>query len=321
MPQSTNSLASGRFFAPTRRPQSPATVGYPSENARLAQLNRSSRDVQQFNLEPLRAAMFAISHINNTILCFESETGGEARLAPNLVKSLKKRLSSLNIELEKLEIKSSCLLIEKMLKKLDTTDLASIYKPRLRDLSARLEDELAEAFCLVMHAEDKALYIQSEPPFGRNVDTVFPIAMEDIRSAGKCLALGQSTACVFHLMRVMEAGLKGVGRELEVDYCPSWGAYLEKLTKELKKPYKSLTTSERDKRTFYNSVLKDLNTVKMVWRNPTMHIVKSYNAGEAKLIYSAVKAFMQHLADNIEPVVDEFIATGQANSLPSNETT
>ena len=115
-------------------------------------------------------------------------------------------------------------------------------------------------------------------------------------------------------MRVMEAGLKGIAAELGVSYAPSWESYISQLSNILDgKAYKKLTEDQRAKRPFYNDVLRDLSAVKMAWRNPTMHIVKSYETAQAKSVYGAVESFMRHLADELEPVEMFPISTGLAS--------
>ncbi len=41
----------------------------------------------------------------------------------------------------------------------------------------------------------------------------------------------------------------------------------------------------------------DLMTVKIAWRNPTMHIVRHYSAEEAEEVFRAVRTFMKRLAE------------------------
>jgi hypothetical protein len=50
-------------------------------------------------------------------------------------------------------------------------------------------------------------YRATSPLFGGDVDLKFASASFEISEAGKCFALGRYTACVFHLMRVMEVAL------------------------------------------------------------------------------------------------------------------
>src|SRR5260370_27264994 len=53
-------------------------------------------------------------------------------------------------------------------------------------------------------------------PFGEAVYDVIPTARQDIRDAGNCLAFELHTACVFHLMRAAEHGLRKLARRLRV---------------------------------------------------------------------------------------------------------
>lgn len=129
-------------------------------------------------------------------------------------------------------------------------------------------------------------------PFGQAVFDRFPAANNDIASAGQCLALGQPTASVFHLMRVCEAGLIAVGLEAGIPYAPSWESYILQLNAKLKVPYKDKTKAWKKKEPFLKEVLGDITAMKFAWRNPTMHIVNSYDMEQAQQIYLAVRSFM-----------------------------
>lgn len=50
-------------------------------------------------------------------------------------------------------------------------------------------------------------YFEQPKLFGDEVFTKFPSANNDIFEVGTCLALERGTACVMHLMRIIEAGL------------------------------------------------------------------------------------------------------------------
>ena len=134
----------------------------------------------------------------------------------------------------------------------------------------------------------------------------FPSATRDMEDAGKCLAYGMGTATVFHLMRVMEAGLKIFAAQLGIPYAPSWESYLRQLETKFSEDYKKKSTEWKKNEPFYKEVAGDLQLVKFVWRNPTMHIVRSYSQEEAREAFSAVVAFMNRLSLKfVEPVVDD----------------
>jgi hypothetical protein len=80
--------------------------------------------------------------------------------------------------------------------------------------------ELSSMIFLRIANEHVNLYREKQL-FGAKVAEVFPAAISDIEEAGKCLALGRATAGVFHLMRIMELGLKVLARPLGIPYAPS----------------------------------------------------------------------------------------------------
>ena len=74
----------------------------------------------------------------------------------------------------------------------------------INHLISRVQDELQIRHFFHLSQSDVRFYIDIEP-FGPEVVTKFPKAVEDICEAGKCIALQRPTACVFHLMRVAQS--------------------------------------------------------------------------------------------------------------------
>lgn len=148
-----------------------------------------------------------------------------------------------------------------------------------------------------IHVEPQySKYFEEVRLFGKEVAEGFTGAAEDIEGAGKCLALGRSTASVFHLMRVMELGLRSLAKPLGIPYAPSWESYLTQIEKKITTKHRLKTKKWKQEEPFYRDLAGDLQVVKMVWRNPTMHIVRHYNQDEAEQIFNAVRAFMCRLA-------------------------
>ena len=123
----------------------------------------------------------------------------------------------------------------------------------------------------------------------------FPSAIDDVDEAGKCLALDRGTACVMHLMRVMEAGLKVLAGVLGVTQQNDWGSYLRKIDDELKKRMNTSGARSPDE-AFYSEVYFGFDAVRRAWRNPTMHVAVSYTPERAEEIAGSVRSFMRHLA-------------------------
>jgi HEPN domain-containing protein len=120
------------------------------------------------------------------------------------------------------------------------------------------------------------------------------------------MGLGRYTACGFHLMRCAEIGLKAVARCLSIpDPTRSgdrnWGNILEKSIKpkmeELTKASKWSNSADKQ---FFKEVYASADAVRSAWRNSTMHVEKKYTEDEAEHVFSAVKGFMQKLADRMD---------------------
>jgi len=101
---------------------------------------------------------------------------------------------------------------------------------------------------------------------------------------------------------VMEGGLKVTANALGIPYAPSWESYLKQIAKKVgdKHPHKGIEW-KRDE-PFFQDVAARLETVKFAWRNPTMHVVRSYTEEEAREVYDSVKVFMRHLATKLKDV-------------------
>ena len=185
---------------------------------------------------------------------------------------------------------------------------------RLITITNTLRRELSLITLFVVTREAGKMFTATEPLFGQLVFERFSTANDDIAEAGKCLALERGTATVFHLMRVMEAGLRALGKELGIPYAPSWEAYIGQLEQLLKgAKYDDLTPAQKAKRPFYQDVLGDLVSIKSAWRNPTMHIVRSYDPAQARVIFEAVKFLMQHLAKELSADPSVVVSTGQSS--------
>jgi hypothetical protein len=165
-------------------------------------------------------------------------------------------------------------------------------------LRKRIDDELRDREFFAFEAS-QIEYFDRKNLFGDEVAIAFPSALVNIEEAGKCLALDRSTACVFHLMRVMETGLMVIGKALGIPYAPSWESYLRQIDDRVQKKWKSKSIRWKRDEPFFKDVSAHLHSVKNAWRNPTMHIVRDYTPEQAEEIFQAVGVFMRHLATRL----------------------
>jgi hypothetical protein len=172
------------------------------------------------------------------------------------------------------------------------------YLRLVAEVNNRIGDQLKQRFFFHMPSES-VHYYKASVLFGAGVDAKFPDARDDIAEAGRCFATDRFTACVFHLMRVMERGVQAFGRKLDVPekrLGQEWGRILGAIQEKIKRLPSKTARSKRRNET-YSEAWVFLDRVRAAWRNPTMHPKKAnYTEEEARAILSAVETFMKRLA-------------------------
>jgi hypothetical protein len=140
-----------------------------------------------------------------------------------------------------------------------------------------VKDQMSSRTVLALEPRLAPLFEPSEPLFGAAVDRKFGSAVaEDIAEAAKCLALDRTTACVFHLMRVMEAAVQRLGQELHVTVVDKhnkdlpWGPILANIRSAVETMPHGMTKTE------WQETCTLLYHVKEAWRNETMHPKQTY---------------------------------------------
>lgn len=165
----------------------------------------------------------------------------------------------------------------------------------LQAIQKVLVTEMGQKLFLQIPPQMEDYYTQRLPIMGKQVLDAFPSAAYDIAEAGKCLALERCTACVFHLMRVMEVGLRNFALSLGLTASknPNWSGWLAGIQEKLN------VSKEIQKDAFFQEASTLLHSCKNSWRNPTMHMEKTYTQEDAQAIFNAVQGFMKHLANRI----------------------
>ena len=169
------------------------------------------------------------------------------------------------------------------------------------ELERRITDELRSALLFRIPVE-KAHFYEDEFPFGEAVVKAFPSTTYDIEEAARCYASGRNTACVMHIARVLEVALKAIGADLQVQglgFNPSWESILGKIDDELRRRHAQQSLGWPAIEPFYSEAAAFLRCVKVAWRNPSMHVDRSYDEEKAGDILRAGKSFMQHLATKL----------------------
>jgi HEPN domain-containing protein len=155
-------------------------------------------------------------------------------------------------------------------------------------IQAQLGDRL-----LMCVASDTAAYWSDSPLFGEMAQKRLPRAVDDMVEAGKCLAVGRYTACVFHLMRVVEVGAKYFAVKkckLAVSHKAMLGNIVGDISGYVAR-MPTATPKESDKKTAYSQAADHLSNIKDGWRNKTMHPGLNYTKEEADRMFKNVVAF------------------------------
>jgi hypothetical protein len=180
------------------------------------------------------------------------------------------------------------------------------YETELRVLRETIEFELKESFCYY-YPKAKAALLRRIPADWKATNEKFKTARRDIAAAVDCYASGQNTACVFHLMRIAEYGLRALARERRVRLpkqrpieWATWEAILQQLDKEVKKVANRKPGPARTKALeFYQGALGEFGAFKDVYRNEVMHAREFYDEHRALSVLLHVREFMERLSSRI----------------------
>ena len=183
------------------------------------------------------------------------------------------------------------------------------YKDRDHDayaLQRIIEQEMGEIVFGYIPL-DKTNYYEQEQLFGPLVAANFPQAADDIREAGNCFALMRYTACIFHLMRTLEYGLRALAKNLHVKtprpiQVEDWGNIINVIDKKINliETTRKRTPKRQVDLAFYHGAASQFRHFKDAWRNHAMHTQASYDEEAAKIVMNHVCNFMQHIATRLK---------------------
>lgn len=169
----------------------------------------------------------------------------------------------------------------------------------LREFHNNVMVDLASAWFLMIPSTLREHYEQREPPLGEAVAARFPDAGKDIAAASRCLALDEGTACVFHLMRVLEHGLRLIAARFGVSFAvDSWHKVIKGIEDGIAdlRNKQGLTEQDRKDITYYSEAASQFRYFKDAWRNHVTHAREHYDPREAEVVWAHVRELMRHLA-------------------------
>jgi hypothetical protein len=183
---------------------------------------------------------------------------------------------------------------------------AQILGRELDQLRTTIYAELTiRKFLYIPLDEDK--YLRAEMLFGEEVHNAFPDARVEIKDAGTSFAAELYGACIFHLMRCAEHGLRSLARRLKVkvshthaliplDYA-DWDAVIAGIRNEIAKVRKLPRGPKRQAQLDrYSSAADHCEYMKDIWRNAASHTRRVYIRPDAMQAMDRVKDFMLFLS-------------------------
>lgn len=179
---------------------------------------------------------------------------------------------------------------------------------KLDSLQSQIQNESQKRIFMAIDQADSGFF-EKDRLFGDDVYTNFPTARDDIKESGNCLASGCATACIFHLMRVAEIGLRVLAWDRRVRFLKrphilienrQWEEILIELEKSEAEIQKYKNTSAREAQlAFYHGAMVELRAFKGLYRNRTAHAKEIYDIHQARSAMTHVSAFMRILATKI----------------------
>lgn len=180
-------------------------------------------------------------------------------------------------------------------------------------LGNRLPDDLEDRLALVVPASKVEFYEPDEARFGHQFGAEVAQKFrskgkQEIGDASNCLALGQDTACAFHLMRAVEVALEAIHKCLQLPaptkgQHKAWGAVLERIREELDRrerlDYVRQWNSMEDRK-FFDGVYMSLVAIKDGCRDDTMHVENVYNERQARHSFAITRGFMEKVACRLD---------------------
>lgn len=275
-------------------------------------LNGCGRSGKLVSLLPLGEFMRSIPIINYVniagrltfLITFGNYTNPDSELLPANRETYTQYLNDIEENAKAVNLDVLMVLAQHERNQLQLSSLKAKEAARMfKSLDVCFRAELSKIFVGYIPA-NHARYWQQEKPFGELLYEAFPNVRTDLTSAGNCFAIEQYTACVFHLMRVVEKGLRALARERRIKAISKkplewndWSRIISAIEAKAQEVSKWSAGPTRDKaQEFYRSAVGELYAFKDAYRNYVMHDRAEFDEHQAASVYHRVGEFMGRLA-------------------------
>jgi hypothetical protein len=153
----------------------------------------------------------------------------------------------------------------------------------LMDIISRMRDDCVSHLYFQIAPENVMLLEIDADHFGPEVRKAFGDTVEDVAEAASCLGLERSTACVFHLMRALEAAAAVVASKIGATVTDvhgrglGWGIIADNMKAKIDKMPKG-----SDEQTKWYRVQSFLEVVNRAWRVPHRASEENLHSGRSQ---------------------------------------
>lgn len=175
----------------------------------------------------------------------------------------------------------------------------------LEILLQAIDDDIQFEYFFHYRRDRGVLFLTWRGEWGSTI-SAFPSAASEIEEGIDCFGLEHNAACVFHMTRVAELGMRSLARERRVAFPnhPLEWAEWENVIDQIDSKARAATTGmsrgpERDAaRAFYTAAVAQLRSFKET-RNRIMHMRGSFDELDARRAINQVRDFMNGLSAKI----------------------
>jgi hypothetical protein len=202
---------------------------------------------------------------------------------------------------QRLEIGAGVDRAERFLNKLGRPMLFIDLEPEMRVLKETIEDGLR--YIGFYHYPNAKMGILNRVEADwQSAIAKFPSAKADAIEAVDCYALGHYTACVYHLMRLLEHGLREMAHAVNLTFdVQQWQTIIEQIESRIRDTgdHWPKSAAKSDWMKFYSEAAKEFFYFKDGWRNYASHGGGPYDEHQALSVLEHVRTFMNHLSTRL----------------------
>jgi hypothetical protein len=254
----------------------------------------------------LRAYMHALERLD--IARSRARARHESEVAPVEVKRvIKAEVAPIHEHIVRLGMTTAFPRISRLEVALSATNTYGVILREIEELWNALDhDTYEQLFC--HYAKPRVGFLlELEEKWDTPLNS-FPSARKEVEEGVDCYALGHNAACVFHMARVGEIGLRAIARERGIKNARknvpldwgTWGAVFGAIEGHLKAVRNKPPGPKKDAAlAFYDTVLSDLHAIQSLYRDRTMHLRKSYDDGEAQSAMFRARELMTTLSTKL----------------------